>query len=296
MLAFLDGAYRMLITFLLNLISFFFYSLGHRGISVFATILGILSFDILRIRRKVILKNLSIAFGEEKTLEEKIKLGRKSTINFFRTAIELLAANKLFKKTNYVFKNKEYMDELLARGQGVYAICIHMGNWEYLCHISAKNLVPIHVVVKPIGKGNLAKWFENMRSEVGFHLIERNGNLSTTTQIFNALNKKEIIGFIVDQKRPRGEMLPFFGKNASTNNSLAKLWLRRNAPVIPAIIKRVNVNTHEIIFFPEFQMNEDKSKSFQENVTENTTRINAQVEQMIRLNPEEYFWMHNRWG
>lgn len=286
----------MLLKFILDFVSFCLNLIGHRGIYIMASFLGILSFDILRIRRKVILKNLDIAFGNEKSLREKIKIGRISTINFMRTAIELLAANKLFKKTNYIIKNPEVLAQLLEKKQGVYGICIHMGNWEYLCHICAKLYTAIHVVVKPIGKGNVAKWFEDMRTEVGFHLISRNGNQSTTTQIFNALNNNEIIGFIVDQKRPRGEILPFFGKNASTNNSLAKLWLRKNAPVFSVIIRRVNINTHEIIFFPEFVMLQDKDKTFQENVTENTLRINAHVEQMIRLNPEEYFWMHNRWG
>ena len=38
--------------------------------------------------------------------------------------------------------------------------------------------------------------------------------------------------FIVDQK-DRGEILPFFGKNASTNNSLAKLWLRKTHQFFP---------------------------------------------------------------
>lgn len=286
----------MLLKFLLNSISFFLSCIGHRGIYYFSLFLGILSFDILRIRRKVIMKNLDIAFATTKSDQEKIIIARNSTINFLRTALELLAANRLFNKTKYVIKNQEFVEQLLAKKQGIYAICIHMGNWEYLCHISSKLFAPVNVVVKPIGKGSLAKWFEDMRAVIGFKLIERHGNSSPTTQIFEALSRNEVIGFIVDQKRPRGEILPFFGKNASTNNSLAKLWARKNAPVIPVSIKRINLNTHEITFFPEFIMKFDNNKSFDTNVTENTAKMNLQVEQMIRANPEEYFWMHNRWG
>lgn len=286
----------MFITLLLNFLSFCLNLLGHRGIYFVSTLLGILAFDILRIRRKIILKNLTIAFGETKSLEEKIKIGRKSTISFLQTALELFTAKKLFSKTNVIVHNEEYIQQLMAKNKGLYAICIHMGNWEYLCHIGSTKYAPIHVVVKPIGKGALAKWVENMRASIGFSLIDRKGKESTTAQIFQALNKNEIIGFIVDQKRPRGELLPFFGKEASTNNSLAKLWMRQNAPVIPVVIKRTKLNTHEMTFFPEFEMINDKNKSIQENISENTRRINSIVEEMIKTNPEEYFWMHNRWG
>ncbi len=286
----------MLLTIILNFISFCLNILGHRGIFIVSTILGIILFDILRIRRKIILKNLTIAFGESKTLYEKIKIGRKSTISFIQTALELFTAKKLFARTKFILKNDHILRELMAKNDGVYAICIHMGNWEYLCHIGSNQFAPIHVVVKPIGKGALAKWVERMRASIGFRLIDRKGKESSTTQIFNALSKKEIIGFIVDQKRPRGELLPFFGKEASTNNSLAKLWLRRKAPVIPVMIKRTKIDTHEITFFQEFEMKDDKSVSIEKNITENTLRINTVVEEMIRKNPEEYFWMHNRWG
>jgi Kdo2-lipid IVA lauroyltransferase/acyltransferase len=286
----------MFITILLNFISFCLNILGHRGIYIISTAIGILSFDILKIRKKVILKNLTIAFGKTKSWDEKIKIGRKSTINFIQTALELFTAKKLFARTKCVLKNDHFLTELMAKNMGVYVICIHMGNWEYLCHIGSTHYAPIHVVVKPIGKGAFAKWIEKMRASIGFRLIDRKGKESSTTQIFNALSKQEIIGFIVDQKRPRGEMLPFFGKEASTNNSLAKLWMRRKAPVIPVMIKRTKIDTHEITFFPEFIMQDNKNISIEKNITENTLKINGIVEEMIRNNPEEYFWMHNRWG
>ncbi|WP_397600726.1 lysophospholipid acyltransferase family protein [Silvanigrella sp.] len=286
----------MIINGLLNILSFFLNILGHRGIYIISLLLGILSFDILRIRRKVILKNLTIAFGETKTKSEKIIIGRKSTISFLQTAIELFTAKKLFERTKIIIKNEDYFYNALAKNKGAYAICIHMGNWEYQCHVGSIKYAPIHVVVKAIGKGTLAKWVENMRASIGFRLIDRKGKESTTSQIFQALNKKEIIGFIVDQKRPRGEMLPFFGKEASTNNSLSKLWMRQNAPVVPVCIKRIKLDTHEMTFFPEFEMIIDKEKTIQENITENTRRMNLIVEEMVKLNPEEYFWMHNRWG
>jgi predicted sulfurtransferase len=64
--------------------------------------------------------------------------------------------------------------------------------------------------------------------------------------------KKEIITFVADQKRPRGDRSPFFGRETSTNNSLAKLYFRKYAPIIPTSVRRTGLSSFEIIYFPEF--------------------------------------------
>lgn len=280
---------------LLNIISFFVSLLGYRGIYFLSKTLSYLSFDILKIRRSIILQNLDIAFGDSKSKKEKKEIARKSMSSFIATILEFIAARKLFPKAKINLVNSHYVNDAIGKNKGVYAMCIHMSNWELLCHVGSATLAPVHVVVKPIGKGKLALWVENLRREIGYSLIDRKGKLSATTQIFKAIDEREIVGFIVDQKRSRGENLPFFGRIASSNNSLVKLYLRKKAPIIPAIIKRTGIGQFDIIFFKEFVVNEDKQLSFAQQVTENTLRINKQVEQMILQNPSEYFWMHNRW-
>lgn len=286
---------KMFVYGILNAFAFFLYVLGFKGIRAIAVGLGVLAFDILRIRRKVILENLNIAFGNTKTKEEKIKIGRASVISFLTTMLEFLPATRLFPKMQVTYQDMHRATDLLSRNQGLYAMCIHMSNWEFLCHICS-NITPISVVVKPIGKGALAKWVEQTRARIGFSLIDRKGKSSAAQQIFRALDRKEAIGFIVDQKRSAGQVLPFFGRPASTNDSLAKLYLRRLAPILPVILKRQGFGKYHVIFFPEFVISENPNLSFQEKVSEITKKVNAQVEQMIQMNPEEYFWMHNRWN
>ncbi len=284
-----------MVFFILNSLSFLISLLGFKGIYYLAKILSYVSFDLLKIRRSIILQNLDIVYADSKTIDEKKKIGRNSMTSFFSTLLEFLAGRKLFSKAKITFTNKHIVTEIMSRNMGIYAMCIHMSNWELLCHINSKTIAPVHVVVKPIGKGKVAKWVEDLRTEFGFYLIDRKASESATTQIFKALEQKEIIGFIVDQKRPKGEKLPFFGKIASTNTSLAKLYLKRKAPIVPVISKRIGIGEFEFIYFPEFIIIEDNTLTFEQQVIENTKRMNLCVEQMILLNPNEYFWMHNRW-
>ncbi len=263
-------------------------------IHFFSWFLAILSFDIFRIRRRIVLKNLDIVFTDTKSRKEKIKIGRFSYVSFFSTTLEFLFSPYLYKKAKVTFHGKENLAAIREQNKGLYGLCIHSSNWEYFCYLAASTISPIHVVVKKIGTGILARFIEKFRTNAGFSLIDRSTG-KATTKIFEAIEKKEIVGFIADQKRPKGEHLPFFGRPASTNNSLIKLFLRKKAPIMPAIIKRKKPGVYEVTYWPEFRVEQEKGMSFKETVTHNTARMNLLVEKMILENPQEYFWMHNRW-
>lgn len=287
-----------MVRFILNMIAFFLSMLGFRGIYALGVVLGILSFDVLRIRRRVILKNLEIAFGQSHSLAERKFIGRASTISFIVTIFEFFASERLFPKASVSFVNEEHVREAYPfhASTGLYAMCIHIGNWEYLCHVHAQIYErPVHVVVKAVGSKSVNEWIKKRRTALGYSLVGRHDPTSASQQIREAIAKQQIVGFIVDQKRSRGEVVPFFGRPASTNNSLPKLYLQSPAPILPVVIQRVKPGAYQITYFPVLKYSKDPNLSFSENVTAMTQLMNTQVEEMIRLCPQEYFWMHNRW-
>lgn len=288
----------MFVHFLLNGISFLLSLLGFRGIYGLGVLLGILCFDVLRIRRRVILKNLEIAFGDSRSLAERKFIGRASTISFIVTILEFFASERLFPKASVLFVNEEHLREAYPANAstGMYGLCIHMGNWEYLCHLHAQIYgKPVYVVAKAVGSKSVDDWVKKRRMALGYSLIGRNEKTSAAQQISKAIYNQQMVGFIVDQKRSRGEILPFFGRLASTNNSLAKLYLRTPAPILPSMIQRLKPGEYQITYFPILKFPENEHLSVSERVTALTQAMNAQVEEMIRLCPQEYFWMHNRW-
>lgn len=282
--------------YFLRIISLFFGVIGFRGIDIVAKILVFIFFDIFQIRKSIVLQNLDLVFGEQKTKAEKMRIARRSFLNFIVTIFELLGSERLYPRAKVSFVHPEFMQEVLSRKEGMYALCIHMGNWEFLSAVNAKIYGPVHVVVKQLMKGKMWKWVTELRRRAGHIVVERDGQFSATKQIIKLINEKQIVGVIVDQKRPRGENLPFFNKIASTNNSLIRLYFAKPAPILPAIIKRIQPGEYEVTYFPEFKIIRDNSKTLAQQVTENTIRMNQIVEQMILANPEEYHWLHNRWN
>jgi len=282
--------------FFLNSLSFCLSLLGFRGLRGIAYLIGYLAFDVFGLRKSIILGNLDIVYGTSLTIKKKKKIGRKSMINFFSTILEFIAAKHLLPKAKFIFKNKECTDKIISRHKGLYAICMHFGNWEYLCHINAKIYSPVNVVVKDVLKGKVELWIKNLRKQLGYKIIDRTLKRSAANQIFDAIDRNEVIGFIVDQKRPNGQFLPFFGKEASTNDSLAKLYFRKEAPMTAATIIRKKPGHFLIEYSQEFIYKRDPSISLAEDISKMSLKLNQFLEPIILKNPEEYYWLHNRWS
>lgn len=282
--------------FILDSLAFSFSLFGFKGLRVLAYIFGFTLFDIFRVRRRIILANLDIVYGNRLSQKEKKHIGRKCVVNFVSTILEFIAARHLAPKAKFEFENKELADEGVGRNQGLYVICAHFGNWEYLCHIHAKIYSPVNVVVKDLLTGDPEQWIKNLRKHLGYKFIGKDSEKTRTEQIFEAIENKEIIGFIVDQKRKRGEVLPFFNRPASTNNSLAKLYFRKPAPVGTLTISRGKPGHFKIKYYDEFIYQQDPNLTFDENVTKFTLQVNKVLEELILQNPEEYYWLHNRWS
>mgnify|MGYP003307044064 FL=1 len=94
---------------------------------------------------------------------------------------------------------------------------------------------------------------------------------------------------MIDQRVSEGERLNFFNQPALTTTLPAQLALKFELPIIPVFIERRKNGTYKIEFY-----NEITSKNFK-NKIELTQKLNSILEEMIKKNPNEWIWTHNRW-
>lgn len=286
-----------MVVFFAELLGLSLAALGPRGRAFLAWTIAVVGFDVIRLRRALVLRNIVRAFGQNASPAVCVKIGRASLANFILTTLEFFSASRVFPQQTVEFKNPERMQKALAQGRGVYLMGIHMGNFELMGSSVGKNFALVHAPVKPIGKGKLALWVKQRREKNGIVEIvnERGKGTSRTARLLDGLRKNEVVGFMVDQRRSKGTLLPFFGEPAWTNTSLIALWKQHEAPILPVTISRVGYNRSEVIFHEEFKIEMDSTWTNEEFVRENGRRMNSVVEQLIVSNPMEYFWMHDRW-
>lgn len=273
-------------------LSFVLSRLRFRGLWFCAKILGCLVFDLFRIRRRLILRNLEIAFPEWPN-KQRVTVGRASVSHFIQTILELFTAPYLFPQAKYTIVGREHIEQALSLGHGMYGLCIHMSNWEFLCHASSKEYGQVHVVVKPIGRGVVADFIAQVRKKIGYTLVPRGAMGQAGRMILEILNRQEMVGCIVDQRRSRGKNLPFFGRLAPTNISLTKLYALHPAPILPVTLRREKPGVFVITYYPLLRLGDVPLPEPEEDAL--SLAISQKAEEMVRENPAEYFWMHNRW-
>lgn len=257
-----------------------------------ANAVAILVFDIVRVRRSLVLRNLQIAFPDMPEAE-RLRVGRESVKHFALTALEFLRSYGTDIAADIELRGVEHLRAALAEGQGVYILCFHLGNWEAMGAKINRALAPAHVLVKKVGTGGMNRFVTEVRDKNGFLCVNRQKKGDGFKEIAKALKRGEIIGFVMDQARPGEPRLPFFGHPAKTNTSLAAIWKRLPAPIVPSYIHRTAVAKHVIEFFPALKLAvTDDEKA---DIATHSTQFNAEVETHVRKLPEQYFWMHNRW-
>jgi lauroyl/myristoyl acyltransferase len=75
--------------------------------------------------------------------------------------------------------------------------------------------------------------------------------------------------------------------------TLAVLAMRTGVPVIPVFMVREGFHRHRVLIRSPLEI--VQSGDVRRDVETNTLRINQTLESVIRLYPDQWFWVHRRW-
>ncbi len=270
----------------------FLARLNPQTIERWAFALAYVAFDVLRLRRRVVLGNLAIAYPQMPPAE-RLELGRKSVYNFLLNTAEFFRGVDIDIAGDIDVVGHEYLKQALDQNKGVYILCGHMGNWEAMGAKFTKSLCPAHVLVKPVGRGGVKRFVDTQRENSRFLIIKRLAKGDGMKAIREVLAKNEVVGFVIDQARPGEPRLPFFDVPAKTNTSFAAIWSRSPAPILPAFMVRRSLGRHTLHILPELILERGASRA--QDVVDHSVRFNQVMADMIRQAPDQYFWLHNRW-
>jgi KDO2-lipid IV(A) lauroyltransferase len=256
--------------------------------------LGLIWFDVLRIRRQVVINNLKIAYPEM-SLADRRKLGRLAMIEFCTNIIQYSWIPFLDKDSlerHFIIEGLENLEKARAKGKGVAMLTLHIGNGDLAVAGLGLMGLPVHLVSKVMK----AKWLNDlwfgMRERVGVRFIEpRNSSFA----ILKAFKRNEIVIFVNDQFTgpPIGIKARFFNHDAGTALGLATMVERSGSPVVPVYNLRLPDGRIRIVFEPEipFEQRGDHDQS----LAHMTQAYNDRLEQYVRMCPQQWMWIHKRW-
>lgn len=251
--------------------------------------LGLFGYFLLGKYRRLALRNLAIAFPQ-KTASELRAMAR---LHFATLVGNLFSMEKITRLSREKMRalveieGLEIVQRLAAEKRGIVYVLGHLGSWELLAQISP--------MVFPMSSGTVFQRLSNphmdahvrrTRAQIGLTLFERKEGFNAACEM---LRKGGAVGVLIDQHAgDAGVWCPFFGRLASTTPLAATLALRTGAALLPIAMSTDGAGRWRMrIEEPVAEGVRDIGKA--------TALVNVALEQQIRRQPEDWFWVHNRW-
>lgn len=259
-------------------------------------LLGRMAFRMLKTRRQVALSNIHRVFKHYNATEAN-ELAKKCFENLGTNFVEILLLPYVSKDEyheRFSVENREYMDQALERGKGVLALIFHYGNWEIMGVIGYSFETPVIALARPLKKHKLLNKFANsLRASARLTIIP---NADTSKEVFRRLKGNNIIAILSDQreKRSRGVYVDFFGEPVPTSKGIAAIAMKTGAPAVPCYCVRKGFLRYVIRIEKPLDM--ERKGDISDLIRVNTRKVNAFLESIILEHPDEWFWVHQRWG
>jgi heptosyltransferase II len=164
----------------------------------------------------------------------------------------------------------------------------HLGMWELFAQLMPKfvGFVRNASVYQKLGNRFIDEHVRRTRSQTGLELFGRQDGFEPVIEL---LRSGGGVGVLSDQHAgDHGLWTPFFARLASTSPLPGLLAKRTRAALIAAGVYTTGPARWRMVFTERF----DQPVA---SVAALTSRINEIIEQQIRVAPEDWFWVHNRW-
>src|SRR5437762_649652 len=284
---------------MLDLIVYLFYRAGTafasalplRLLFILGEFLGLCAWFILPGYRRLSQRNVAIAFGSEKSPAALRRLVRRHFqrlgANFLCSVkLSTMPAEKILRRVTV--ENIEAMDRRFRAGVPVVLVLSHLGTWELFAQLMPKfvGYVRNASVYQKLGNPFIDEHVRRTRSQAGLELFDRQAGFEPVVEL---LRSGGGVGVLSDQHAgDHGLWAPFLGRLASTSPLPGLLAKRTRAALIAAGVYTTGPARWRMVFTDRF----DQPGA---SVAALTSMINQVIEQQIRVAPEDWFWVHNRW-
>jgi KDO2-lipid IV(A) lauroyltransferase len=274
-----------------------FQIVSNRAARTLATVLGRLAFIVDRRHRVIALDNLRKAFPHRYSEQQLNQLVLASYCHFFTLMVEISQLPRKMHRHNTkryfdMGPNEQVILQLLRSERPLLIVTGHFGNWELAGYGLGARGFHTYAVARPLDNPYLEGFLRRFREHMGQTMLAKND----LSQIKAALAKGGKIAILADQSAgPRGLMVSFFGRAASTYKGVAVLAIQHQAPMLVVGVRKVGEPMRYQVVVEDIIFPEEYASGRAEAVRHITQRYTAALERVIRLAPGQYFWLHNRW-
>lgn len=264
-----------------------------RALFIISDFFYFLVYHLIGYRKKVVRKNLKLAFPDLSEKELK-SIERKSYRHFIDVFIELIKSFTISEKEisrRLSITNPELLDSYFEQGKSVIFLSGHYANWEWVSFIVEKSLsYHMSVVYKKLANPYFDGLIKKTRNKFGVTFIAAR---EFYPEILKNLKNGKIqaYGFLADQT-PNWNKIKYWGKFMGIEVPIVvgpeTIARKLNLPVFYFRTERIRRGVYQ----STFELIEESPKDVP--LYEVTDKYIASIESQIRKAPEFYFWTHRR--
>ena len=241
--------------------------------------------------KKIIVKNLSIAFPNFDENEKK-QILKGMWINYGRIFAEYMFIKNFRQgsigERNINIENQYILENVKKDSKPVIFISGHFNNFELMAMQIEKLGIDLAAVYRPLNNKFLNPLMESIRKKYICKKQIKKG-ISGTKELLLNFKKGTSIALMIDQRVSEGIRVDLFNEKALTTTIPAQFIKKFGAKIIPVHIERINVEKFNITFQDPIKFSKDS------NIESITYKLNNILEEMIKKNPSQWIWSHNRW-
>ena len=275
----------------------FFQVMSNSAARALADLVGWIVFTFDHKHRRMALDNLRQAFPGRYSEKQLHAMVLATYRHFFTLFGEIIQMPRKVHRHNADYHldlgpRKEEVLKLLHSDRPLLIVTGHFGNWELAGVWLGALGFRTYAVARPLDNVYLNAYFQSIREHLGQTILPKRD----LPLIQRTLAQGGKVAVLADQYAgPRGQMVDFFGRQASAYRGISILALQHNAPLLVVGVRKVAEPMRYQAVITDIIDPEEYTGSPSENVRQITQRYSTGLENVIRSAPEQYFWIHNRW-
>ena len=191
----------------------------------------------------------------------------------------------------------ENLDVLLAgvgSGRGVIVALPHLGNWEVAGLRAAADGARVLAVAEELGNERIVQWFVHLRKMMDIDIVIARKGTRVTRELLQRLEEGGVVALVCDRDLSgRGVPVTFFGEQTTLPPGPVALAERTGAVLFPVGTYFDRGGGHHFVIRPALEI--PAGADSDERVRLGTQRLAAALEDIIRVDPEQWHLILPNW-
>jgi len=240
-------------------------------------------------KRRVVAKNLEVCFPELSAEQRRTLFDKhfeSMGAAFPEMAMGWFGAEEVVRNAVHL-EGEEHLREALAKGKGVLLFCGHFTPLEF-----------IYPALRPLCP-RLTGMYRPMRNKMMDELMCR-GRARSFDEFFSkysaralvkSLAENSVVVYLTDQcyTGKYSALVPFFGEAAMTSTATSRILRMSGATLLRLYYRRLEDDTGYVA-----RISPPLENFPTDDPVQDTARLMSELEEYVRMCPEQYAWMHKR--